>query len=150
MSDLRELYQQVILDHNRAPRNHTAMDNADHTAEGFNPLCGDEITVYVKLTDGLVEDISFVGHGCAISQASASLMTERIKGKSIEDFTKLFGEFHELVTRDPGQTADADALGKLAVFAGVCEFPMRVKCATLAWHTAKNAIRGTTDRATTE
>jgi len=150
MSDLRELYQQVILDHNRSPRNHTAMENADHTAEGFNPLCGDEITVYVKLTDGRVENISFVGHGCAISQASASLMTERLKGKTIEEFQKLFGDFHEMVTGEPGRTPDADALGKLAVFAGVCEFPMRVKCATLAWHTAKNAIAGAKEQASTE
>ncbi len=139
MSDLRELYQEVILDHNKNPRNFHKLDNANHSAEGYNPLCGDQLTVFVKTDGTTIQDLSFEGHGCAISKASASLMTSILKGKSTEDAFKLFDKFHHMVTGEMGSEPDAE-LGKLAVFAGVCEFPSRVKCASLAWHTLKSAI----------
>lgn len=142
MSDLRELYQSVILDHNKAPRNAAKPEGANCEARGDNPLCGDKITVYAVLEDGVVKDAGFVGTGCAISQASASLMTERIKGKPLAEVEKLFESFHEMATAPPGAPADTSTLGKLAVFEGVREYPMRVKCATLAWHTLKTALEG--------
>ncbi|MBT3223840.1 MAG: SUF system NifU family Fe-S cluster assembly protein [Proteobacteria bacterium] len=139
MSDLRELYQEVILDHNRRPRNFRALEDATHSAAGHNPLCGDNVTVSLILTDGVVTDIAFQGSGCAISTASASLLTEAVKGKTEEEIQAIFGAFQELVTgRD--DNPDIEALGKLAVFEGVREFPMRVKCATLAWHTVRAAL----------
>jgi nitrogen fixation NifU-like protein len=140
MSELRELYQSVILDHNKNPRNFGTPEGADHSAEGHNPLCGDHVKVHVGVADGVVSSVGFEGQGCAISTAAASLMTEAIKGRPLAEVETLFEDFHELVTSDPSTPADADALGKLSVFAGVREFPMRVKCATLCWHTLRSAI----------
>ena len=148
--ELRELYQQVILDHNKSPRNFRKMDNASSKAEGYNPLCGDHIDVYVLVEDGIVKDVSFNGEGCAISKASASVMTSMLKGKSIEEAEKLFNKFHDLVTGKLDNDLDIDKLGKLAVFAGVQEFPVRVKCASLAWHTMMNALHDKEEKATTE
>jgi len=150
MSELRELYQSVILDHNKRPRNFHQPEGANRSADGFNPLCGDKITVYLELEDDVVKDVGFSGSGCAISTASASLMTQSIKGKSVDDVRQLFDGFHELVVGDSGEAADLEKLGKLAVFSGVREFPVRVKCATLAWHTMKSALEGTGEVAKTE
>ena len=147
--ELRELYQEVILDHSKKPRNARPIEGA-RTAEGFNPLCGDRGTVFVALEDGRVRDAAFVGSGCSISTASASMMTDAVKGKTLAQTQHLFERFHELVTADPSKAAAAGAeLGKLAVFAGVHEFPVRVKCASLAWHTMKAALEGGA-KATTE
>lgn len=150
MSELRELYQQVILDHNKKPRNFHAMDDCDHMADGHNPLCGDRIKVYLKLEDGLVKDVSFQGAGCAISTASASMMTETLKGKTEAEAEALFEKFHHLVTEGDEGSAEGPKLGKLAVFAGVREFPVRVKCATLAWHTFQAALKKGQGTVTTE
>jgi nitrogen fixation protein NifU and related proteins len=138
MSDLSDLYQEVILDHNRRPRNFHALAGASHSAEGYNPLCGDRLTLYLKVADGIVTDVSFEGAGCAISKASASLMTDAIKGKAIAEAIALFDRFHRMVTTPPEQPVED--LGKLSALAGVREFPVRVKCASLAWHTLKAAI----------
>jgi len=140
MSELRELYQSVILDHNKRPRNFGVPANANHRAEGNNPLCGDQLAVHVFLEDGVVRDVGFEGQGCAISKASASLMTEAVKGRSAAEAEKIFGAFHALVTSDPREEPEIGDLGKLAVFGGVREFPMRVKCATLCWHTLRSAL----------
>ena len=148
MSELDDLYQEVILDHNKKPRNYHRLDDANRQAEGFNPLCGDQITVYLKIEDGVIRDITFQGSGCAISKASASLMTSALKGKSEREAEALFGRFHDLVTTDAA--ADPESLGKLAVFSGVREFPARVKCASLAWHTLRAALAGEARPATTE
>jgi len=148
--ELKELYQQVILDHNKSPRNFRKMDNASSTAEGYNPLCGDHIDVYVLVEDDIVKDVSFKGEGCAISKASASVMTSMLKGKTIKEAEKLFNKFHDLVTGKLGDDLDTDELGKLAVFAGVQEFPVRVKCASLAWHTMLNALHDKEEKASTE
>jgi len=150
MSELRELYQSVILDHNKRPRNFHEPESTNRSAHGFNPLCGDKITVYIDLEDDVVKDVGFTGSGCAISTASASLMTQSIKGKTVDEVRNLFDGFHELVAGDSGAAADFEKLGKLAVFAGVREFPVRVKCATLAWHTLKSALDGTGEVAKTE
>ncbi len=151
MSDLRELYQEVILDHSRNPRNFGRLENANHEADGNNPLCGDQITLFVRTEDGIVIDISFEGSGCAISTASASLMTEALKGKSIEDAQELFEQFHGMVTGDPmRESQSAQSMGKLSVLAGVREFPVRVKCASLAWHTFKAAIEEVVEPVSTE
>jgi nitrogen fixation protein NifU and related proteins len=147
MSELRELYQEVILEHSKHPRNYRALDAANHKAEGFNPLCGDHFTVYADVKDGTIHDLSFQGTGCAISKASASMMTQSLKGKSAAEAEELFTRFHDLVT---GRGGSADAVGKLAVFAGVSEFPLRVKCATLAWHALRAALRGEQDAISTE
>ena len=148
--ELKELYQQVILDHNKSPRNFRKMDNATQHAEGYNPLCGDHIDIYLLIQDGIVKDVSFKGEGCAISKASASLMTSILKGKTKEEAEKLFEKFHNLVTGKLGDNPDIEELGKLAVFAGVQEFPVRVKCASLAWHTMMNALKGKQEKVTTE
>ncbi len=148
--ELKELYQQVILDHNKSPRNFRKMDNASSTAEGYNPLCGDHIDVYVLVEDDIVKDVSFKGEGCAISKASASVMTSMLKGKTKEEAEKLFNKFHDLVTGKLGNDLDTDELGKLAVFAGVQEFPVRVKCASLAWHTMMNALHDKEEKVSTE
>jgi nitrogen fixation NifU-like protein len=140
MSDLRELYQSVILDHNKRPRNFREPEGANRSVDGDNPLCGDKLTVYLTVRDGVVENAGFVGSGCAISTASASLMTEAIKGKAVEEVEKLFAGFHQLVTSPPTEEVDGTGLGKLAVFSGVREFPIRVKCATLAWHAMHSAL----------
>ena len=145
--DLRELYQEVIFDHNRHPRNFHAMEHASHAADGHNPLCGDQLTVYVKVQDGVVSDVSFVGHGCAISTASASLMTEAVKGKPVAEVEALFNDMHAMLTQAHPEGRD---FGKLEVLAGVREFPSRVKCATLAWHSLHNALAGMRDTAQTE
>ena len=143
--DLRELYQTTILDHNKKPRNFRVPEASNREARGDNPLCGDRLTVYLELDGDRVADVGFQGTGCAISKASASLMTEAVKGKSVAELETLFDRFHDLVTSDPLREPEAGDLGKLAVFAGVREFPMRVKCATLAWHTMNAAIEGGTD-----
>jgi len=148
--ELKELYQQVILDHNKSPRNFRVIDNATQHAEGFNPLCGDHLDIYLIIEDGIVKDVSFKGEGCAISKASASVMTSLLKGKTIEEAEELFEKFHDLVTGKLGGNLDLDELGKLAVFAGVQEFPIRVKCASLAWHTMINALKGRQEKVTTE
>ncbi len=148
--ELKELYQQVILDHNKSPRNFRKMENASSQAEGYNPLCGDHIDVYVLVEDGIVKDVSFNGEGCAISKASASVMTSMLKGKSKEEAEKLFNKFHDLVTGKLGDDPDVEGLGKLAVFAGVQEFPIRVKCASLAWHTLMSALTDNENKVTTE
>jgi nitrogen fixation NifU-like protein len=141
MSDLRDLYQEVIFDHYRRPRNRHGLPDANHKAEGYNPLCGDRITLYLRVEDGVVKEASFEGEGCAIATASASLMTEALKGKTQAQAEALFGRFHEMVTSPAaGQALAAPELGKLAVFSGVREFPTRVKCATLAWHTLHAAL----------
>jgi nitrogen fixation NifU-like protein len=139
MSELRELYQTMILDHYKRPRNRGRPPAADRSATGDNPLCGDKVSVFVRVSDGVVTDLGFEGSGCAISTASASLMTESVKGRPVEEVAKLFDRFHELVT-GPGE--GGSDLGKLAVFSGVREFPLRVKCATLAWHTLRAALEG--------
>lgn len=149
-SDLRELYQSVILDHNKRPRNFCKPKGANRSAEGVNPLCGDQLTVYLSVENGVVEDVGFSGTGCAISTASASLMTQSIKGKKIEDIEHLFTGFHQMVTSNPLSSIQGEDLGKLSVFSGVREFPMRVKCATLAWHAMTEALRQTGETATTE
>jgi nitrogen fixation NifU-like protein len=141
MNELRELYQEVILDHSKRPRNFREMEGASGTAEGFNPLCGDKATVYVRLEGDVVKDVSFKGAGCSISTASASMMTEALKGKTRAEAEALFERFHALITRGRSEGAAAD-LGKLAVFSGVGEFPVRVKCASLPWHTVKAALQG--------
>ena len=138
MAELTDLYQEVILDHNRRPRNFHALADASHTAEGYNPLCGDRLTLYLKLADGVVRDASFEGAGCAISKASASLMTDAVKGRTVAEAEALFDRFHRMVTTPPEQPVED--LGKLSALAGVREFPVRVKCASLAWHTLKAAM----------
>jgi nitrogen fixation protein NifU and related proteins len=140
-AELRELYQQVILDHNKSPRNFRKMEGSNHDAEGYNPLCGDKIHIYLLLEDGKIKDISFQGSGCAISKASASLMSTILKGKSIEEAEQFFDRFHDLITGRLGEDPLIEDLGKMAVFAGVKEFPARVKCASLAWHTMLSALR---------
>jgi len=141
MSDLRELYQSVILDHNKRPRNFREPEGCNRRAQGLNPLCGDKVTVYLVVDGERVADAGFTGAGCAISTASASLMTEAVKGRPVAEIEKLFDQFHALVTAEPGaQAPDDAALGKLAVFGGVREFPMRVKCATLSWHAMRQAL----------
>ncbi len=140
MSELSELYQQVILDHNKKPRNFRKLENANHTADGYNPLCGDQLTIYLDLEDGLVKEVGFEGSGCAISKASASMMTQAVKGKSKEQAENLFQEFHSMVTGELNEETEENNLGNLKIFAGVREFPVRVKCATLAWHTLHAAL----------
>jgi nitrogen fixation protein NifU and related proteins len=147
MSDLRDLYQQVILDHNRKPRNFRTIADANRTAEGYNPLCGDRITVDIKVEDGIVKDVAFQGAGCAISKAAASMMTASVIGKPEPEVDALFHRVHAMLTGENGAAAD---LGKLAVFAGVREFPSRIKCATLAWHTLQAALHGAAEPVSTE
>jgi len=151
MNDLMALYQEVILDHNRQPRNYGELTATDHRAEGNNPLCGDRLTVDLTLDSGRIVDVKFRGQGCAISTASASLMTEAVKGKTVDEASALFEGFHQMLTGDPSVPAEASGeLGKLAVFSGVREFPIRVKCATLPWHTLRAALRGSAAAITTE
>ena len=138
MSDLSELYQEVILDHNRRPRNFGALDGASHSAEGYNPLCGDRLTLHLKIDGDTITDVAFEGSGCAISKASASMMTDVLKGKTVGEATALFDRFHRMVTTPPDQPVED--MGKLSALAGVREFPVRVKCASLAWHTLKAAF----------
>jgi len=144
MSDLSDLYQEVILDHNLRPRNFHTLRDASHSAEGYNPLCGDRLTLYLKVNGDTIEDVSFEGAGCAISKASASMMTDALKGRSVAEANALFDRFHRMVTTPPSEPVED--MGKLSSLAGVREFPVRVKCASLAWHTLKAALsneRGT-------
>jgi nitrogen fixation NifU-like protein len=139
MSEINELYQEVILDHNKRPRNFRVLEGANRRAEGFNPLCGDRLTLFLQIDDNVITEVTFQGSGCAISKASASLMTDALKGKTVAEAEALFERFHRMVTTPPD--AQTEDLGKLSVFAGVREFPVRVKCASLAWHTLKAAVR---------
>lgn len=148
--ELKELYQQVILDHNKSPRNFRKIENPSLFAEGYNPLCGDKINIYLNLDNDNISDISFQGSGCAISKASASIMTSMLKGKTKKEAEELFNRFHDLVTDKLGDDPNIQDLGKLAVLAGVREFPMRVKCASLAWHTMLNALQNKNEKASTE
>lgn len=147
MNELKELYREVILDHNRSPRNFGEIADADRVVEGVNPLCGDRLTLYVKLDDGRIGDIKFKGSGCAISVASSSLMTERVKGASVAESMRLFDQIHEMLA---GDGAAPDALDKLAALSGVREYPARVKCASLGWHALKTALSGEDDTVSTE
>jgi nitrogen fixation protein NifU and related proteins len=142
MSELSELYQQVILDHNKKPRNFHKLEGANRTAEGYNPLCGDQLTVYLQLEDDVVKDVSFEGSGCAISKAAASMMTQSVKGKTKEEAERLFHEFHGMVTGALDEETTPNHLGRLTIFAGVRDYPARVKCASLSWHTMHAALSG--------
>jgi nitrogen fixation NifU-like protein len=150
MSDLQDLYQELILDHNKRPRNRRALESPSAKAEGYNPLCGDRVTVFINVEDDKVKDVTFEGSGCAISTASASLMTETLKGKTLDEAKVLFRRFHSLVTGDPSECDQGEGLGKLEVFSGVCRYPARVKCATLAWHTVKSALDEQDETVSTE
>ncbi len=150
MAELDDLYQEVILDHNRSPRNFRAMENANRKAQGYNPLCGDQMTVYLKLEDGVIQDISFQGSGCAISKASASLMTAELKGKTESQAQQLFESVHKMLTGERGAQERGRAVGKLEILSGVCKFPARVKCASLAWHTVNSALQNEKKIASTE
>ena len=153
MSDLSDLYQELILDHNRRPRNFGVLPDADHTAKGYNPLCGDKLTIYAKLDGDRIAGLMFEGSGCAISKASASLLTDAVKGKTVAEADALFARVHAMLTAPVGKDvpeADVESLGKLAALSGVREFPVRVKCASLAWHTLKAALEGRGETAKTE
>lgn len=151
MFDLRDLYQQVIVDHNKSPRNFGRLKTFNHEADGYNPLCGDKLHVYLNVNDeGMIEDVSFEGEGCAISVASASLMTETLKGSPLPDFQQTFEGFQHMVTADLDEDPDEEVLGKLAVLSGVREFPSRIKCAVLCWHTMKSAVEDSEEVAVTE
>ena len=150
MSELRELYQEMVLDHNSKPRNFKEIEDATHTIEGFNPLCGDHITLSIKMRDGTIEDIGFKGSGCAISRASASMMTEQMEGKSKEEALELFASFHGMVTGKSNGQMEEEDLGDLEVLGGISEFPSRIKCATLAWHTLRSALGGKIEQVSTE
>ncbi len=150
MADNRALYEQVILEHNKKPRNFHEMPDADHKVEGYNPLCGDHFTIYVKMNGDIIEDVSFSGAGCAISKSSASVMTMLLKGKTKKEAEAMFVKFHNMVTSSPDAPVDETEIGKLRVFAGVREFPVRIKCATLAWHSLLAALDGKDESVTTE
>ncbi len=151
MSDeVRDLYQEFILDHHKKPRNYGKLESANRESKGYNPLCGDRITIYLLVDDGKISKVAWEGSGCAICTASASVMSEILTGKDVDVAEDLFGKFHDLVTGDPCETPSTDGLGKLAVFFGVREFPVRVKCATLPWHTLKSALFDRKEQATTE
>ena len=149
MSDLNELYQEILLEHNSKPRNFRKLDQANHSADGFNPLCGDRISLYLQVEDGVITDVGFQGTGCAISRASASMMTQSIKGQKLETAEQVFEQFHKMLI-EPGAELDYDQLGDLETLAGVAEFPTRIKCAVLAWHTLRAALEGQSDGVTTE
>ena len=150
MADLNELYQQVILDHNKKPRNFKRLENADREQEGYNPLCGDQLTLYLNVEDDVIKDIGFQGQGCAISKASASMMTTAVKGKTKEEAEALFDEFHRMVKGDLDTESQPHHLGRLTILAGVREFPARVKCASLSWHTLRAALEGKGESISTE
>ena len=149
MSGLSDLYQEILLEHNNKPRNFRKVDDASSTAEGYNPLCGDQITLYLKVVDDVVEDVGFQGVGCAISRASASMMTQSIKGKSLDEANVIFHAFHDMITH-PDAEPDFDTLGDLETLAGVNQYPTRIKCAILAWHTMRSAIEGQDNMVSTE
>ena len=148
--ELRDLYQELILDHSKKPRNFRALEGANHSAEGYNPLCGDKIHLDLNIENSVIQDIGFQGSGCAISKASASMMTAAVKGKKVEEAEELFSEFHRMLSGKPGAHFNESKLGKLSVFSGVNEFPVRVKCATLAWHTLKAGIGSSSQVVSTE
>jgi len=151
MFDLRDLYQQVIVDHSKSPRNFGKLDDCNHEADGYNPLCGDKLHIYLRINDvGTIEDVSFEGDGCAISVSSASLMTDALKGKTVQESQIMFEQFQHMATSDLSESPDEKKLGKLAVLAGVREFPSRIKCATLCWHTLQAAINDAASPAKTE
>lgn len=150
MSELSDLYQEVILEHSKAPRNYRRPAGSNREAEGYNPLCGDHFTVFLDMEGDAIRDVGFQGSGCAISRASASMMTQSLKGKTRAEAERLFTQFHDLVTGKPGSPADDSGLGKLAVFSGVSKYPARVKCASLAWHTLQSALEGSQKPVTTE
>lgn len=148
--EFKELYQEIILEHNRSPRNFGKLENATHVLDGRNPLCGDHYKIYLRVQDNLIEEVRFEGSGCAISKASASVMTTTVKGKSVQEAEKYFELFHKIVTGELDSEETFDSVGKIAAFAGVAEFPVRVKCASLAWHTMHNALQGHTIETTTD
>ena len=150
MYDLEDLYQEIVMDHNRRPRNFGEIKNPTNFAEGFNPLCGDQITLQLHLEDGLVSDVAFSGVGCAISKSSASMMTEELKGKTLDHAENLFEAFRKMITRNPGDSYDSDLLGDLEILQGVSRYPARIKCATLAWHTLHSAIHDENEVISTE
>lgn len=150
MNEFRELYQEMILDHYKSPRGRHTIEGANHEAEGYNPLCGDRVTIYLLIRGDVIEDIAFDGSGCAICTASASVMTEALKGKTVLESETLFKKFHDLVTCEPGVEPNAEGLDKLAIFGGVREYPIRIKCATLPWHTLHAALEDKGDTVTTE
>jgi nitrogen fixation NifU-like protein len=150
MSELDDLYQEVILDHNKSPRNFRAIAGANRRAEGYNPLCGDQVTVFLQVEDGVIKDISFQGSGCAISKASASMMTTELKGKPESAAHELFENVHHMLTGEAGNDGGSERVGKLAILSGVCKFPARVKCASLAWHTMETALKGDNQPVKTE
>ena len=149
MSGLSDLYQEILLEHNSKPRNFRKLEEASQTSEGFNPLCGDQITLYLKVVDGVIDDVGFQGTGCAISRASASMMTQSIKGQSVEKAQEIFDAFHHMII-EPGEELDYDTLGDLETLSGINQFPTRIKCAVLAWHTMKAALTGEGNQVTTE
>jgi len=149
MSDLRELYQQVILDHNKSPRNFKKLESANRTAEGYNPLCGDHYTLFVEMDGEVIRDLGFQGSGCAISKASASIMSSTLKGKTKGEAESLFDQFHRMVMGEI-DSAEAEKMGRLAAFSGVSDFPTRIKCASLAWHTMNSILEGSESVVTTE
>ena len=150
MSELDELYQEVILDHNKSPRNYRVIANANRQAQGYNPLCGDQLTVYLLVEGSLIKDIAFQGSGCAISKASASMMTGALKGKNEKEAKELFDNVHKMLTGECAEGDGAKRVGKLAILSGVCKFPARVKCASLAWHTVNSALKGGQNLVSTE
>ena len=150
MHDLDELYQEVLLDHNFRPRNFRKLDNANRTADGYNPLCGDTITLYLNVEDQVISDVGFEAQGCAISKATASMMTEGIKGKSTSEAEKIFDAFRRMVTQTSAEDIDSDVLGDLEILSGVSKYPARIKCATLSWHTLNAALNGNERRVSTE
>ena len=150
MTEANELYQELILDHGRKPRNFRVLEGAVRRADGHNPLCGDKVTIYLKVADDVVNEVTFQGSGCAISTASTSIMTDAVRGRTLAEVEAIFGHFHDLVTGKPVTEEEAEELGKLSAFSGVSEFPMRVKCATLAWHTLRAALAGADAPVSTE
>ena len=150
MNDLQDLYQDIIMDHNRRPRNFGPVEQPTHKKEGYNPLCGDQIELELKIVDGIVVDVGFTGVGCAISKSSASMMTEEIKGKTLEVVTSMFEQFRRMITVNNENDFDVDLLGDLEILQGVSRYPARIKCATLAWHTLNSALEGDEDTVTTE
>ncbi len=150
MSELSDMYQEVILDHNKSPRNFKKLDDATHSLEGYNPLCGDKLTIYLRLEDNVIEETSFVGSGCAISKASASMMTHKLKGLTTIEAEQMIQNVHQMLTGKITDELTISKLGNLAALSGVCKFPTRVKCATLAWHTFKAALAGADEKVSTE
>ena len=150
MFDAQDLYQEIVMDHNRRPRNFGSLADSTSSSEGFNPLCGDQVTVFLKVSDEIVEDVSFEGVGCAISKSSASMMTEGVKGKSVEEALIVFQAFRRMLTTTSDQVEDSEILGDLEILKGVSQYPTRIKCATLSWHTLQAALQGSGSDVSTE